>query len=512
MRKSLVVFAVFFLFAIGVICYADTSLLNEKDNVQITETILYGEKAAVEGVTIERNTKYDRYMRWNTTYTAGEKPECNTDYTFDESGGLWDEIEYVPDGIEFSTTIVGGTELADNTGTNLTGVNRAIWELFQETEPGEIGYATINLADYLDYYEYDIQFNLPGVADYFMTTSEIKDALVRYGSNNADYKKELEDKLYVIETMTEFFKIPVIENQLYNIAVAKGEDGKMYGWGYDCANGGGSSGTLTDGATSLGEPPENADMFDIWAICAYTEDKCYFTFEPYTRNGERIDTSLIVGGYGIYCLSFDKETHTIDADSLAMVYPLELTETVYNLYYNADRGELLLLQGKEEGSALTVIEESTMTVMQEVIYTKQGYSSEYYIGDDFLLLTCDNTMFVLSVSEEEYYEKEFECRIDWLAEKLEVDYVEFNEMAFDWNGEALLIAGSLRNLKNNYNSYFQNCGFYLTAYDRTGPVYCGIYESSLDAKRPYVNSQRDTYYNYSNRCRPTDADAIKVWW
>lgn len=517
MRKAVLFFAVFFIAAAGVICYADASLLKEKDNVQITETVLYGDKAAVEGVTVERNIKYDRYMHWNTTYTAGAQPKQNTVYTFDEFRGLADDADYIPDGIIFNTVIVGGMDMTEDTASYLTGVNRAMWELFCETEPGTVGEATINLADYLDYYEYEIQITLPGqnslYYEHFFSKAELKKYLADYDGNNVNYRQELEENLHIAEKLTEFFKIPVIENQLYHIAVAKGEDEKLYGWSYDCASGGGSSGSFTDGATSLGEVPENADAFDIWAICAYTDDKCYFTFEPYTRNGKPVDTSLMAGGYGIYCLPYDKENGTIDIDNLAMVYALDPSETVYDLYYDANREELLLFLGKHEGTVLSVIDETSMTAKQELLYTQAGYSSEYYVGDDFLVLTCDRTLYVLAVGEDGFYEKKFECENVSFVEGDNVFYPDFSGTVFDWDGEKLLAGGSNPEWKNHYLADVRSSsGFYLAVFDKNGLVYSGIYESSLDAESPYVNSQYDKYYTYQYSCRPTERKPITVRW
>ena len=137
MRKSLALFIVLLVFAIGGTCYVSASLVKEKDNVQIMETVVLGDKSAVEGVTVKRNVKYDRYMRWNTTYVVGEEPECNTVYTFDEHGRLREEGNYRYNGLELYTDVVRGRDLANIDAEKLSGVNRAMKELFDKTEPGQ---------------------------------------------------------------------------------------------------------------------------------------------------------------------------------------------------------------------------------------------------------------------------------------------------------------------------------------------------------------------------------------
>jgi len=91
MKKSLVLFLLCFLIAVGGMSYVYTMLLAEKDQVQITETNVYGNKSILEGVSIVRNTKYDKFIRWNTNYIVGtssdtETDSCKTEYRFDEYG------------------------------------------------------------------------------------------------------------------------------------------------------------------------------------------------------------------------------------------------------------------------------------------------------------------------------------------------------------------------------------------------------------------------------------------
>ena len=47
MRKSLVLFLVLLISVIGGTCYVSADLLKEKDNVQITETVVVGDKSVV---------------------------------------------------------------------------------------------------------------------------------------------------------------------------------------------------------------------------------------------------------------------------------------------------------------------------------------------------------------------------------------------------------------------------------------------------------------------------------
>lgn len=506
MRKSLALFLVLLVCVIGGTCYVSADLLKEKDNVQIAETVILGDKSVVEGVTVERNVKYDTHIRWNTTYVVGEEAKCDTIYTFDEQGKLYEENIRRYEGIELHTNVIRAFEDASEKAEDLTGVDRAMKELFDETEPGQENSKIIDLKDYLDFYEYEITIELPGdITHHFLNREELEESLAYYGNDKnywgSLYLEELKEELHILETFTEFFKIPVIDNHLYEIAVSKDKDGNLYGWSYGTANGGGSSGNVSMGSTLT-----DSDSFNMWAISAFTEDMCYFTFDPYTDNGQLVDTSYIPGGFGIYQLPFDKENGTIDVDNLRLVYALDPTEDILNLHYDERRNTLLLLGHKdaETGYQMTVFDADTMEVKQEVFYSDDGYGAGIYMGDDFIVLETMDDVIVLSVEENGTYQKELECDIKCLKEQTSVEYLDFARMDFDWDGGKLIFAGAL-NDRTSYR-YYQSCGFYLAVYDKTGLIYYGEYVSSLDAESNIGN------YDYNFVCRPTENDPIKISW
>ena len=82
MKKSFVLLILLFAFAIFVFGFGQSSILAQRDQVQITEHVLLGDKSLVEGVTLELHTNYERQLFWDTTYVIGEKPKTDTEYTF----------------------------------------------------------------------------------------------------------------------------------------------------------------------------------------------------------------------------------------------------------------------------------------------------------------------------------------------------------------------------------------------------------------------------------------------
>ena len=85
MKKSFVLFLAILVVGAVVVYFGQSNLLAEKDNVKITENILYGDKSVVEGVTLELHNHYETQVFWDTTYVIGEKPKTNTEYTFHQA-------------------------------------------------------------------------------------------------------------------------------------------------------------------------------------------------------------------------------------------------------------------------------------------------------------------------------------------------------------------------------------------------------------------------------------------
>ena len=67
-----------------------------------------------------------------------------------------------------------------------------------------------------------------------------------------------------------------------------------------------------------------------------------------------------------------------------------------------------------------------------------------------------------------------------------------------WDGEKLAVATYKSDAFRDIS-----CGFWLSVYDETGPLYIGRYDSSLD-----LNSNVE----YSYRCRPIDSDNLYLSW
>ena len=487
MRKSLALLIILTLLSGYGIYWAGTTVGAEEDKVQFTEHVIYGDKSVVEGVKVIRNTKYQEYMYWNSVYTIGdEAKEVETDFRFYEFGkdekwerhynGIWfDNVNY---DINFDED--GYT---DGRAEKAQGLEKAFYDFAKDAPAGKTTYKKIKLKDYMEYYTFGLQVNLPGV---FMDYTKMVDS-----------SSYTENELKQVEKFNEFFKIPVLEDENYVLGVTKDKAGKVIGYGYQSANGGGSY-------NNFDYPEANVagDGFIFDTSAAYTDDTCYFTFLPLTADEKVIDMSLIPGGYGIYSFKYDSKKETFDADSLKLEYALEPGWYV-GLKVDAQQENLLVFTEDDEQFYLQVIDLDTMKEKQKIAYGKmneEDLARCYFVEEDFLIAQYDYYEAMLfSRNADGTYTPEYTIP----GERLEVSenaYFLSGDCVFDWDGEKLLVADSLTTGEPHYEEL---CGFFLAAFDKTGLVYYGEYECSLDTGSLWKNN---------GLCEPTRNEELIINW
>ena len=162
MKKSFVLLLTLILFISGTACYAQNEILKEKDQVHFKETVLYGDKAVVDGVTVEMKKEYSSNLFWDSTYVIGATPKEETDYRF----YAWDynENRYNFSGsMDFIIDCVETVGMRDDYSDDEAyyGLNVAMKELYDQTEPGTENSITVYLKDYVDYYTFGLNLHLP---------------------------------------------------------------------------------------------------------------------------------------------------------------------------------------------------------------------------------------------------------------------------------------------------------------------------------------------------------------
>lgn len=513
MKKSFVLLVTLVILATSVVCFGQTSLLAQKDQVQFTENILYGEKNVVDGVTVGMKNQYDEHLYWDSTYVIGENPTVSTDYkfyTFRHGDG-----SYSYDGsMSFSSDYLYMMDWYENNiVTPSDGLQLAVQELYEELGPSEEKSKIIYIRDYEEYYSFSVEVHAP-----YSSEADINALHVGLNENELSYDIAIGEKngyssetmdeakrnLEWLETFQEFFKIPVLENEVAIIHMRKYDTGEVAGWGMSTASMG--SGTGEVDIPSLPES-EEYDAFTLSTISDISDGDCYFTFDTHSHLGNVVDTSLIPGGYGIYHFPYDEEKQEIYPEQLQMVYALDPNENVYDMTRDTSGKNLLLFTTEGDYVYMHIIDIATMTLVDKFEVSSSEYGIDYTMYDDFMVIDGDKIV-VFTIDENATYTKVFAASKERL-EGLEVDQSGISSIpdyrcVYDWNGETLVFA----NYTYNEEWYAAPC-FYVAAVDETGLLYLATYESSLRSTHSY---EGDGNYAYQyQHIRPCD-EAMSIRW
>ena len=458
MRKAFGLFILLLVLGAGG-CYLTCQAVNaQRDQVTIKEKVLWGETSAVEDLTVECRTHYSDYMFWDTVYKPGTEDGVTTEFAF-SAVPVREEAPADYQGVRLENVQEFGLDLNLQEDEH-TGLDLAYYELFQDTEPGEEKSRTIRLKDYQEYYPIGGHVEVP---------------MLSIGWTRLYGKWDPE-----METLTEYFKIPVLEEETVEISITKNRDGGLHGIG------GGSTAS---------------EAFQMWTVGDVTEDACYFVFDAHTTEGNIVNLSEIKGGYGIYRLPYvnvnEKETRLL-VENLEMVYELDPEVQIADLKLTEDRTRLLLTTMEQDTIVLTVIKVETMECLQRLEIAKSGIWGCYY-GDNFIVWRLDEDHIgLVSETADGTYQPEFTVSL-W-EDVMRPYTLYLSNCAMDWNGEKLVISG----YKHDDWSGYYNCDFYLAVYGGTGMVYCGHYDSSL--------TQPADGNAYNLKCRPKDYDSLAVSW
>lgn len=501
MKKSFVLLIILVLLVSGTGYYAQTNLLKEKDQVQFTETVIYGDKSVVDGVTVEMHNQYQSQLFWHSTYEIGEEPKVSTDYEFypwtysDYTYHSYGDLVFL---VDCSNTDYRGIE---DDETTYHGLELAMRELYEQTGPGEMKTTTVFIKDYVDYYTFGLDVELPqnweeGFKGYYgynyIFEDELREDIAKLeaiGGYDKDELEKLKQCLEDVSAFQEFFRIPVLETEAYTLAIAKDQSGVVIGTADSHVSGGSGSGEI-----EIPDVPsvEGLDSFDFRIHSFYDNGDCYFTFDPHTYNGNLVDVSLIPGGYGLYHFPYDKEGN-IYPEKLEMVYALDTSVSIEGIMEDESGKNILLFTCEAERLYMSVIDRETMTLVEkfDIGAAEYGYSCWPY--EDYMVVSAEQLM-LFTMDEETRFSVEFTVDKDKMESLIETSRttreVVSYESSFDWNGETLLIGHYIYN-----ENMGRSPSFCVAAVDETGLLYYGEYHSSLetcDVTRTYNPCQPDT--------------------
>ena len=502
MKKSFVLLLALVVLISGTAVYAQNELLQEKDQVHYTERVLYGDKSVVDGVTVEADINYGYYLYWNTKYQMSDAPKTETEYimypwgestsTYQNPGSLWFNMD---------ADLQLAIGIDDFEKENYSGLELAVKELYDKTEPGTENTETVYLKDYVEYYNFVLELKLPHDVEEnyyrnygYYSESELRENLADWEETgrNKDEAEEVRNYLEILDTFQAFFKIPVLDTEVYTIGIAKDESGRVVGMAESSVSGGGASGQI-----NIPDTPqvEGMDSFSFATYSLFDKGDCYFTFDTHTFNDNLVDVSQIPGGYGIYHFTYDQKGN-LNLDNLKMVYPLDVKMRISDIKMDESGANLLLFTSDEEHHYMTIIDRETMTLVDTfTIGDSESYMTNW-VYDDFIVVRTEK-LIVYPLGEDGRYTQAFAVDFQMLEDKVhslskDISFLQYNS-DFDWNGEQLLIVNDIKRV-NVYLSNIYSCNFYAAVVDESGLVYYAEYDSSLNTNNTeYTNPSSYLY-------------------
>lgn len=504
MKKMFGLFLVAMLGSLAALVLLPGQLLKAADQVTFTEEVIFGDKSVADGVAVTAHYAYDNHLFWDTVFTVGTPfdntgvPEVSgtssgsaeTEYTFyplshsqtreaswKEKRGYgcldWNSPIYAG----WSSSTTGGFDLNVEDRTYIpSALLPAYRTLAEQTQPGESNSMLIHLNEYMEYYPIEINVeHLRSAAQivYYLTGEE-------------------QARAY-----SDYFKIPVSEEEWYQITLEKDKTGAI---------------------VSVGGAEAGDNLFhfqwEVASIC--TDTDIYFIVSPYS-NGTRLDFSQVPGGFGVY-----RQPYSADENNCAVIHTEEL-ELVYALTDDFSVGGTLLLDinsagqlvifsdTKEGSTAFLVLDLQTWELVQNGEFSNPSDGGLLTIAratDEFLLLNYENNTFALLEYQPQglCYQFDFQAPEDSVLP--DFNWQLYNSM--DWNGEELVYVSYER----SYYGQTFNCNFDVEVYDATGQLYHGRYVCSLQTKQEYspINWEYWNQNNWEESCWPNAEVSIQVNW
>ena len=473
MKKVYTLITALILLSCSMISVVAATINLERDQVVITENVLYGDRSAAEGLDIKTKNHLNYRLYWETDYSISKDSKANTEFNLyprqkhENNTNRKHEGIFLDNGIEYGF-------YDDLPASEQKGIQKAYKELFDSAEIGVEKTKKVYLMDYYDYYPVGVGFDLP----YTNWT----------GYDGYNLKGEPYDALYVTEKFREFFKIPILDSDTITISIEKGEDGRSYSTGTD------EMGCFTLNAIGA--------VARSWGRCFFTINN--FKYLDY-KNGldeiEYIDTSLIPGGYGIYSFYYcggDSASRTgILADKIENVFPLDSKTLVSHITMGNDETQLLLFTVENKAFYMTVIDIKSMKATQKILIKEEQVSGSVYQYDDFIVTDTEEDITVISVKDGIY-------TLDFSVRKASFINEKFHDVwvanCMDYKNGKLAVVG---NCFDEYIGY-ELCDFFVSVYDKSGLLYYGKYNTSLDLGR--AND------SFNSDCHPTDINPNTIKW
>ena len=460
MKKTIFVLLALVIIAAGGIAFAHIQIQALGDDVTIKETVLFGDKKAVEGITVTTNANYENSpMKWRTAYTVGSEPVLDCEFLYNKNWGDRDWPSRTSD-VYFCLTPDSSEEWEREYTDEMPDFDECLatpeflaQPVIDKTKAGATYKETVYLKEKMPHYLVDFSYYTEGY-DY-------------YDKGEA----------------AEYFRIPVPEDDRLEIEVQKDEKGK-------CKR-------LEIGADKVASV-ETAGMVDEEAKAIYlflTDMHSYDVEGARTIRSElperlcgihRIPYQEVVNKYG-------RKELQVDFNHAELVGPMEQGKNVLQPFFSSDGEKLMAFHVGKTQISLLIFDADSFALEQELYLCDYDEDDEVFWHDqsfvvndkgDHMLITFANNKFsLLTKNKDGNWQVEI---TDKLLQQDVTDYLADEDLTFLYREGRLVLA--CLSLQDKPVSEWQSAAsFQLSVFENNKRVYDGFYESSLDCDE-YITS------------------------
>lgn len=507
MRRALVFLLILALLGTAGLVYAHRAVAASAEAVEMGEVVICGDSSAARGIKARVPVYSGGHLFWDTETETGGEGAAVTEFRY-TSAREGDRIErmYSALNVNVMTNMGAGGDFGkdfdfDERYDDFVDSYYAVYgdllrDVASRTAAGEKHTEYAELTDWIDYLPLQFDFDLPGNIYVYDNGEESIET-------NRGFTKPLSQKL------AEYFHIPLEGPAPVKVSVSRNIDGNIVDWNISSAQEGEDESTDLPGtAAAVSVSSDTWAGLNVGCLSVVTDGACYFVFDVWgsERENGRVDFSVLPGGRGVYRLPFEigeydnsryhgsaQKATRVYLDEIETVLPVadgeyvELLDTDGErlLMFTVGNGKLYLTQAPL--SDLTDVRRTELTDLAELEYGYDGYSRAARAEGLYYLETTGGRVLLLeSVNGGEYglvldVPRDFpgaeESVESMLWEKdIRQSYDNYNS-ALLWDGGRFAIARWCG--KDGSGFYGATAGFVLWVYDRTGLLYCGMYESSL---------------------------------
>lgn len=450
MKKSLIIGGLLVILAAAGLGYGMVCAADQADMVTLTEEVLIGDKDAGEDLMVQINSHWDEKMLWETYLDIGAENKVDTDFSLHMNGIQYETITqseaYMEYSLHFGYSSSG--ELLGSEGPDDLPYKKAFADVATRAEAGETYTEIIHLADYYDYFMYELSFHSENYGH-------------RYGTRSL-YGTEIDETLAM--------RIP--EELQFEVTVVKNQDGSVN----------------TVRGSAVGD--------EAYTVSGGTvmESGCYIYI--YARNTQGFVPGLSDNGYGVYWMPFRRNEYDgieVEYERFQKVYDVE--EKIYAIRGNAAEDELFLLLDRDGELVLQRISVGDFNLIQEFTLGISGQDMECrdveVTEQGILILFSDGQIYYAEKEESGY-------RIRVSHDLSEYDFYQKNswcEYAFVYEN------GRLGVVWKDGEKYSLSNSMYVFLLEGEELTFLAHYKNSLD--------QVTDHFDYSNCLHP--AEPFKIW-